>query len=33
MSDLLARSRELLSAPDPCTALVTWLREIVTHAA
>ncbi|WUG71076.1 TetR/AcrR family transcriptional regulator [Streptomyces sp. NBC_00457] len=32
VSDLLARSRELLSAPDPCTALVTWLREIVTHA-
>ncbi|MEW2115964.1 helix-turn-helix domain-containing protein [Streptomyces sp. NPDC005474] len=32
VSDLLTRSRELLTAPDPCTALVTWLREIVTHA-
>ena len=32
VSDLLARSRELLTAPEPCTALVTWLREIVTHA-
>ncbi len=32
VSDLLARSRELLTDPQPCTALVTWLREIVTHA-
>ncbi|GAA3869026.1 TetR/AcrR family transcriptional regulator [Streptomyces lacrimifluminis] len=32
VSDLLARSRELLTDPEPCTALVTWLREIVTHA-
>ena len=32
VSDLLARSRELLDAPQPCTALVEWLREIVTHA-
>ncbi|WP_155053907.1 TetR/AcrR family transcriptional regulator [Streptomyces blattellae] len=32
VSDLLARSRELLGTPDPCTSLVTWLREIVTHA-
>lgn len=32
VNDLLARSRELLTAPEPCTALVTWLREIVTHA-
>jgi AcrR family transcriptional regulator len=30
--DLLSRSRELLNAPEPCTALVTWLREMVTHA-
>ncbi|WP_187284273.1 TetR/AcrR family transcriptional regulator [Streptomyces sp. uw30] len=30
--DLLARSRELLRSPEPCTALVTWLREMVTHA-
>lgn len=32
VGDLLARSRELLDAPEPCTALVRWLREIVTHA-
>ncbi|OPG02460.1 TetR family transcriptional regulator [Streptomyces sp. GKU 895] len=32
VADLLARSRELLADPNPCTALVTWLREIVTHA-
>jgi AcrR family transcriptional regulator len=32
VSDLLDRSHELLHAPEPCTALVTWLREIVTHA-
>lgn len=30
--DLLSRSRELLHAPEPCAALVTWLREMVTHA-
>lgn len=33
VSDLLARSRELLEAPQPCTALVDWLREIITHAS
>lgn len=32
VSDLLTRSRELLDAPQPCSALVTWLREIITHA-
>lgn len=32
VGDLLTRSRELLLAPEPCTALVTWLREMVTHA-
>lgn len=32
VSDLLDRSRELLTDPEPCAALVTWLREIVTHA-
>lgn len=32
VSDLLTRSRELLDASEPCTALVTWLREIITHA-
>lgn len=33
VGELLARSRELLDAPQPCTALVQWLREIVTHAS
>ncbi|PTM92379.1 TetR family transcriptional regulator [Streptomyces sp. VMFN-G11Ma] len=33
VGDLLTRSRELLDAPEPCTALVTWLRETVTHAS
>lgn len=33
VGELLARSRELLSAPQPCAALVTWLREMVTHAS
>ncbi|WHM36970.1 TetR/AcrR family transcriptional regulator [Streptomyces sp. BPTC-684] len=28
---LLARSRELLDAEQPCTALVEWLRAIITH--
>ncbi|MET7479700.1 helix-turn-helix domain-containing protein [Streptomyces sp. NPDC005648] len=32
VSDLLTRSRELLDAPEPCTALVTWLRRIIAHA-
>ncbi|MFD5816758.1 TetR/AcrR family transcriptional regulator [Streptomyces sp. NPDC059618] len=32
VSDLLARSRALLDAPQPCTALVEWLRAIITHA-
>lgn len=32
VSDLLARSEELLDAPQPCTALVEWLRAIITHA-
>ncbi|WP_405587985.1 TetR/AcrR family transcriptional regulator [Streptomyces sp. NBC_01092] len=32
VGDLLARSRELLRSPEPCAALVTWLREMVTHA-
>jgi AcrR family transcriptional regulator len=33
VNDLLARSGELLRAPQPCAALVTWLREMVTHAS
>ncbi|MFD9881268.1 TetR/AcrR family transcriptional regulator [Streptomyces alboflavus] len=32
VSDLLTRSRDLLDAPQPCTALVEWLRAIITHA-
>ncbi|MER6675714.1 TetR/AcrR family transcriptional regulator [Streptomyces sp. NPDC000983] len=32
VSDLLARARELGGAAEPCTALVTWLREMVEHA-
>ena len=32
VNDLLTRSQELLEAPEPCTALVTWLREMVSHA-
>ncbi|MFI9236272.1 TetR/AcrR family transcriptional regulator [Streptomyces cinnamoneus] len=30
---LLARSRELLASPEPCRALVAWLRAIVAHAS
>ncbi|MFG2193198.1 TetR/AcrR family transcriptional regulator [Streptomyces sp. NPDC048639] len=30
---LLARSRELLGAEQPCTALVEWLRAIIAHAS
>src|SRR5690349_3483716 len=30
VGDLLTRSQELLAAPEPCAALVTWLRETVT---
>ncbi|WP_445403032.1 TetR/AcrR family transcriptional regulator [Streptomyces sp. LE64] len=30
--DLLARSRALSDDPQPCTALVAWLRAIITHA-
>ncbi|MER6077431.1 helix-turn-helix domain-containing protein [Streptomyces sp. NPDC001833] len=33
LSDLLARARELQTAPDPCQALLTWLHEVVVHAA
>ncbi|MFI5683683.1 TetR/AcrR family transcriptional regulator [Streptomyces sp. NPDC051636] len=32
VSELLERARELRQAPEPCSALVTWLREMVTHA-
>ncbi|MEU8714774.1 helix-turn-helix domain-containing protein [Streptomyces sp. NPDC048663] len=33
VNELLARAEELQSAPDPCRALLTWLHEVVAHAA
>ncbi|MDX3588843.1 TetR/AcrR family transcriptional regulator [Streptomyces europaeiscabiei] len=30
--DLLNRAQEQLDAARPCTALVSWLRDIITHA-
>ena len=33
VAELLARSRALLDAPQPCSALVAWLRDIITHAS
>jgi AcrR family transcriptional regulator len=33
LSDLLAHSRALLDDPQPCSALVTWLRAVITHAS
>ncbi|MDQ0774899.1 AcrR family transcriptional regulator [Streptomyces aurantiacus] len=33
VSDLLNLSRELLDDPQPCTALVAWLRAVITHAS
>lgn len=30
--DLLSRAQEQLDAAQPCTALVSWLRDIITHA-
>ncbi|MFE6165724.1 TetR/AcrR family transcriptional regulator [Streptomyces sp. NPDC056486] len=32
VSDLLDHSHALLKDPQPCSALVTWLRAIITHA-
>ncbi|MFH0522400.1 TetR/AcrR family transcriptional regulator [Streptomyces sp. M41] len=32
VGELLTRSHELLRAPEPCAALVAWLREMVRHA-
>ncbi|MFD3436168.1 TetR/AcrR family transcriptional regulator [Streptomyces sp. NPDC058685] len=32
LASLLERSRELAGAERPCTALVEWLRAIITHA-
>ncbi|MEU6201474.1 TetR/AcrR family transcriptional regulator [Streptomyces sp. NPDC047061] len=33
VNELLDRARELRTAPDPCRALLTWLHEVVVHAA
>ncbi|MFI6349485.1 TetR/AcrR family transcriptional regulator [Streptomyces sp. NPDC050560] len=33
VSDLLERSGALRESPEPCTALVTWLRALITHAS
>ncbi|WP_329256336.1 TetR/AcrR family transcriptional regulator [Streptomyces sp. NBC_01478] len=33
VGELLARARELRDAPQPCVALVSWLREMVAHAS
>jgi AcrR family transcriptional regulator len=33
VNELLSRARELLTTPDACQALLTWLHEVVTHAA
>ncbi|WP_353944403.1 TetR/AcrR family transcriptional regulator [Streptomyces sp. HUAS MG91] len=33
VTELLDRSRALLDAPQPCSALVVWLRDIITHAS
>ncbi|WP_434595576.1 TetR/AcrR family transcriptional regulator [Streptomyces sp. A5-4] len=32
VDELLAHSRALADSEAPCTALVTWLRDIITHA-
>ncbi|CAM5262865.1 TetR family transcriptional regulator [Streptomyces spiroverticillatus] len=33
VDELLTRAHELTRATDPCGALVTWLRAIITHAS
>ncbi|WP_443062053.1 TetR/AcrR family transcriptional regulator [Streptomyces sp. NBC_00490] len=33
VNDLLARASELRRSPEPCAALVTWLREMITQAS
>lgn len=33
VGDLLARAREHLTAPQPCAALVSWLRDVITHSS
>ncbi|MET9954648.1 helix-turn-helix domain-containing protein [Streptomyces sp. NPDC006339] len=32
LAALLDRSAELAEAPDPCAALVSWLRTLIAHA-
>lgn len=32
VGDLLAHARAQLDAPEPCSALLAWLRDIITHA-
>jgi AcrR family transcriptional regulator len=32
VGDLLARARTGLEAPQPCAALVAWLRDVITRA-
>ncbi|OAH13896.1 TetR/AcrR family transcriptional regulator [Streptomyces jeddahensis] len=33
LADLVAHSRALLDDPEPCAALVTWLRAVISHAS
>ncbi|MFH8368448.1 TetR/AcrR family transcriptional regulator [Streptomyces sp. NPDC018031] len=33
MDALMARSEELAGAPEPCRALVDWLRAVIDHAS
>ncbi|MGK5734076.1 TetR/AcrR family transcriptional regulator [Streptomyces sp. URMC 124] len=33
LDGLIARSRELLASPEPCRALMDWLRACVAHAS
>ncbi|GGT90192.1 MULTISPECIES: TetR/AcrR family transcriptional regulator [Streptomyces] len=33
LAALLQRSRDLAVAPDPCRALVEWLRALISHAS
>lgn len=33
VGDLLTSAQEHQRAPDPCAALVSWLRDLITHAS
>lgn len=33
VGDLLTRAQEHLAAPQPCSALIAWLGDIITHAS